>query len=243
MSKQQVSLVVGSVLALLLTGCGDSEPAAPAPSGTDAAASETLRSVAPATEVQLENEHVRVSRVSLAPGADLPAHDGGRRAIYALGEYEIQWQPDGAAPERRAWADGDVHFHDAGSHALANIGTTQAEFVVFERLAAPLPGDAASEVKDAADVMPETAALLSENASFRVMQVVLEPGEAQQVHDGSARVVYSLSDYEIEWQEGDAAPEKRRWGAGDAHWHLDGEHAARNSGQTRARWLIVALKD
>jgi hypothetical protein len=84
---------------------------------------------------------------------------------------------------------------------------------------------------------------MSENPSFRVMQITLKPGEAQPVHDGSARVVYSLTDYEIEWQEGDAAPEPRQWRAGQAHWHAPGKHAARNIGKTDARWLIVALKD
>lgn len=243
MDKQQFSFVAGSVLALTLAGCGRPDPVTPAPAGTEAGVIDTLPSVAPETAVLLENEHVRVSRVRLAPGSKLAAQEGGRRAVYSLSDYEIEFQPDGAVPERRTWASGDVHFHDAGKYALANIGTTPAEFVVFERLAAPLPAGAASQGKDAADVMPEQAKLLAENPSFRVMQVSLEPGDAQPVHDGRVRVVYSLSDYEIEWREGDAAPEKRQWRTGQAHWHLSGKHAARNTGRTEARWLIVALKD
>ena len=139
MDKQQFSFVAGSVLALMLAGCGRPDPVTPAPAGTEAGVIDTLPSVAPETAVLLENEHRRVSCVRLAPGSKLPAHEGGRRAIYSLGGYEIEFQPDGAAPKRETLARGDVHFHDAGKHALANTGTTPAEFVAVDRRAKGTP--------------------------------------------------------------------------------------------------------
>jgi quercetin dioxygenase-like cupin family protein len=208
-----------------------------------AAGAATSANAAIQSETLLENEQVRVTRVSVPPGGSMQPHDGGQRAIYALADNDINWRPYGAAAERKRWPAGTVHFHDAGRHSLANVGSTPAEFVVFERLTAPLPTAATNQGKDTTASTPEQGTLMSENPSFRVMQITLKPGEAQPVHDGSARVVYSLTDYEIEWQEGDAAPEPRQWRAGQAHWHAPGKHAARNIGKTDARWLIVALKD
>lgn len=243
MVKHHLPLIAVSGLALALAGCGSSGPAAAPPSGEQTSDTAGDAEAAIETKILLENEQVRVTHVSVPPGGSMQPHDGGKRAIYALADNEINWRPYGAVAERTRWSAGSVHFHDAGRHSLANVGTTPATFLIFERLDAPLPAGTTNAAQDEAEAMPDKAAILAENPSFRVARVTLAPGEAQQPHNGLARAVYALSDHEIEWQEGDAAPEKRQWRTGEAHWHLPGRHAASNVGQTEASWLIVELKE
>ncbi len=246
MNKQRLNLISASILTVALAGCGSSGPAssdASVAQGDTQAGAAASAEASIETKILLENEQIRVTHVTVPAGGSMQPHDGGQRAIYALADNDINWRPYGAVAERKSWPAGSVHFHDAGRHSLENVGSTPAEFVIFERLVASLPATATSQGGDSADAAPQQGTLLSENPAFQVMQVTLKPGAAQPLHDASARVVYSLSDYEIEWQEGDAAPEKRQFRTGQAHWHLDSKHAASNTGQTEARWLIVALKD
>ena len=176
--------------ALLLAGC------AGVTSTSDAVSTEpALSSVTQAATVVLENEYVRVTRVSLAAGSSLPTHAGERRAIYALSDYLVTRADTGVTEETRRWSAGQVHFHDAGEHSLTNAGETDAVFLIVERLGGALPSDAVGPVSDAAIDSPATTELLAENDTFRVLRVALAPGQAQPVHGGRARVIYSLSDY------------------------------------------------
>lgn len=202
-----------------------------------------LASVSKAASVILENEYARVTRVSLPPGASLPTHSGERRVIYSLSDYDVAWTGEGEPSVQRSWSAGEVHFHDAGDHSLTNTGETNAAFLVLERLGADLPETETGPVADAAVQNPEATELLLENETFRILRVTLAPGEAQPMHGGRPRVIYSLSDYEILWREPGEPVATRNWSRGDVHWHQSGEHAARNIGETTASWLIVSLKD
>jgi hypothetical protein len=43
--------------------------------------------------------------------------------------------------------------------------------------------------------------VIFENTYTQVVKVTLAPGEQQPIHDGANRVIYSLTDYVIDWQE------------------------------------------
>ncbi len=227
-----------ATFAFVLAGCAS----APDTSGTVSSAP-TLASVTEAATIILENEYVRVTRVSLAAGSSLPTHAGERRAIYALSDYSTLWTDEDMTEATKRWSAGEVHFHEAGEHSLTNSGETDAVFLIVERLGEDLPAAATAPVSDAAIRSPATTELLAEDDTFRVLRVTLAPGEAQPMHGGRPRVIYSLSDYEIGWREVGEPEKTRTWSQGDVHWHLSGEHGARNTGYTIASWLIVSLKD
>lgn len=82
-------------------------------------------------EVPLENDHVMVDRIALEPGASLPAHYGYPRIIYALADYTLAFiDPDSDARTERSFAEGDLHDHGAGMHAVENTGDQRAEYIV-----------------------------------------------------------------------------------------------------------------
>lgn len=189
-----------------------------------------------------ENEYVRVLRFDVAPGETVPMHAGDKRLIYSLDDYTITWREAGQAETVKSWKMGDVHVHEALEHGLTNTGDTPARFLVFERLDTALPQSVAAQAPDIVEADTGHAGLLFENEDFRVAHVGLAPGEAQPLHEGGWRAVYSLTDYTISWQEGDQPVVSKQWAAGQAHWHEPGPHKAVNSGDTPAEWLVVTFR-
>lgn len=89
------------------------------------------------------------------------------------------------------------------------------------------------------EVSPE---VIFENDYAKVVKVSLAPGESQPAHDGESRVIYSLTDYSIDWEEKGEDLETKTWKKGDTHFHEAGKHAATNNGTTTAEWLVFIKK-
>lgn len=101
--------------------------AAPYESDQDAAAADPSHA-----QVVFENDYVRVTKVTLAPGAEQPLHHGLNRLVYSLTSYQISYTSDQVEDVERAFNQGDAHWHGADEHAVTNIGETEARFVVFQ---------------------------------------------------------------------------------------------------------------
>lgn len=193
--------------------------------------------------VLLENDYVRVAQVTLAPGEGQAPHEGGTRLIYALSDYNIDWQQGGEDLGKKMWSRGDVHTHKPGSHAAVNTGDSKAEWVVFERKTAELPTcEGLSLDKDVSAVGGEAVEVVYEDENFRVIEVALNPGDALPMHDGVNRVIYALSDYTINYGTDATEALEKRFNKGTAHWHEGCQHAIENTGDSEARFLVVAFK-
>jgi len=90
-----------------------------------------------------------------------------------------------------------------------------------------------TEVSDKTHITP-----LFENDYTKVAKVILEPGQEQQLHQGGARVIYSLNDYTIAWEENGDNLGQKEWKKGDVHSHQPGTHKAKNTGSKTAEWLV-----
>lgn len=109
--------------------------------------------------------------------------------------------------------------------------------------APPAATAAAEPVADIATAAQEEVSVVLENQWFRVMRFTLEPGSELPRHGASDRAIYALSDYTIEWTEGDDTPKEKSWTAGQAHWHADGPHAVRNTGSSLAEFLVFERRE
>lgn len=226
------------MLAMAIASCGR-QPATQEAADEARAPIEDIAAAQPEdAKVAFQNDYCRVLRFDLEPNEALPPHLGRPRVVYSLTDYELDWSEGGKALGRRSWNKGDVHVHDATVHAIRNTGSTKASFLVFERLESPLP--AASMHHDSSELPTGARSLLSDT-DFHVLQVELQPGDAQELHEGGWRAIYSLTDYTIEWRE-DGDVEQKSWSAGDVHWHQPAQHAATNTGETQARWLVVGFR-
>jgi quercetin dioxygenase-like cupin family protein len=85
--------------------------------------------------------------------------------------------------------------------------------------------------------------MIFENDYAKVLKVILAPGESIKQHQGDKRVIYSLTDYAIDWEEQGEKLGTKSWKKGQAHYHEAGEHAATNNGTTTAEWLVFVKKN
>ncbi len=83
-------------------------------------------------KVLLENDQVRVLEIRIKPGEKLPMHSHPAYIVYALRTHKIRLTlPDGETKEVKVKAGGAV-WSDAVSHAVDNIGTTEAHVLNIE---------------------------------------------------------------------------------------------------------------
>ena len=81
-----------------------------------------------------------------------------------------------------------------------------------------------------------------ENDYTEVTKFTLKPGEEQNEHEGKVRLIYSLSDYTLDWYEQGESIGEKSWKKGDVHVHKPGKHFGKNIGTNMAEWLVFARK-
>ena len=82
-------------------------------------------------EVLLENEDFTVHHIALEPGASLPPHAGHARIVYSRSDYTLTFiDRDSDTRTEQSFAEGDLHDHGAGMHAVENTGDQRADYLV-----------------------------------------------------------------------------------------------------------------
>lgn len=101
--------------------------------------------------------------------------------------------------------------------------------------------DSENQVEEkSTEVSPE---IIFENEYAKVLKISLAPGESQPTHEGESRVIYSLTDYSIDWEEKGEDLGTKTWKKGEAHYHEAGKHSATNNGTTTAEWLVFTRQN
>jgi hypothetical protein len=191
-----------------------------------------------------ENDYVRVAEFTLEPGDALPLHHGGKRVVYAMSDYTLEWSEGEAEPTSKKWRSSAVHFHDAIAHAAKNTGNTVAHYLVVSRKQVPIPIiEAYDKDRDAGTVDADHSEVILDNDHVRVIEVQIPPGDKQPTHHGLNRVIYALSDYSITYTSDRTGTKESDVEAGEAHWHGRDAHAVENTGETEAHYLIFAWKN
>ncbi len=227
------------LLTIVLAACGnqdkkENQEAAEAP--------ETVKAVAP--EVVFENQYAEVVKVSLAPGEALAAHKGEKRVIYSLSDYSIEWEEAGKDEGTKTWKKGNIHFHEAGSHAAKNNGDSTAEWLAFVKKDVALPECGENTLEnDVNSVAPDFADQRFDNEVFKITEVSLPQGENIPMHAGVNRIIYSLSDYQIVYESDQEGKGEKMFKSGNIHWHEACQHALENTGETEAKFLVIAFKN
>ena len=107
----------------------------------------------------------------------------------------------------------------------------------------PAAEDAGQVYDDLTQAPGNQAEVLLSNEYARVLLVNLKAGEKQPLHRGGNRTIYSLSDYTLQWTEGEEPATAKQWKAGEVHWHAAGVHRAENTGQADASYLVIERTD
>ena len=185
----------------------------------------------------LENDHLSAVMFTLPPQSELPMHRGGDRVVYSLSDYKLQFRPEAGEPVVRDFRQGEAHWHTAGAHAIRNVGATNAEYLVVTRKGA---NPTAGVTSNLAELKPEQARVILENQDAKVIDVSLKPGEAQPMHKGAARLIYSMTPLNLKFASA-AGKSESAYSAGEVHYHPGGDHQVANVSKEPARYIIFEL--
>jgi hypothetical protein len=87
--------------------------------------------------VKFENDRVRVLEYRLQAGRSEPLHSHHPGVVIAFGDSTVKTtQPDGAAATH-AVHSGDVLWRDEVTHAVQNVGSTEAHYFAVELKSPP----------------------------------------------------------------------------------------------------------
>src|SRR5438309_2594280 len=83
-------------------------------------------------KVLLENDRVRVLEYHLKPGEKEPMHSHPAGVVYVLSGAKMKFSyPDGRTEEKAA-ATGETIWRDPTTHAVENVGNTEAHVIAID---------------------------------------------------------------------------------------------------------------
>lgn len=154
-------------------------------------------------KVELENEDVRVLRITFGPGEKAPAHDHPNSVAVFLNDGVNRLTTDGKStenPQKR----GDVVLVNAGKHTVENIGKTRTEVILIE-LKKPGSTTYKGMSLDPVKVNPNNYSVAAENEHARVIRIRSAVGDKSVIHEHPSNVSVQLNAGTVQWHPG---PEK-----------------------------------
>jgi quercetin dioxygenase-like cupin family protein len=200
----------------------------------------------PSHHLALENEHVRVFQVEVAPHASTLMHRHRHDYMFVtLGDSHVSNQVAGKPPVDLKIADGETHYTPGNfAHIARNLSdqpfrNVTIEFLEDEKLRnAPSPWPANSGPHDSTGVH---AKVLFEKDGARVSQIEIDPGKTvpSHHHDGPHLMV-AVSDLELNSDVEGRGPMLARFKSGDVKWLPGGySHTLTNTGKSPAKLVTV----
>lgn len=236
---------ISVVFLMGLWGCGPARDETSSTSDVEEApAPETASTDAPDVEpdhykVELENDHVRVLRISYKAGEEgkLHSHADGVTVFVTDGAVSLTLE-DGTTQER-SWEAGAAAWSPAETHG--GVAKTDIEGILIE-------------VKSGAAeaVIPESNATVSdpdhhvvefENDRVRIVRMTYPAGYATPPHDHLAGVNVMLADYQGTNTAEGGEPAEVEGSAGEVSWADRGAaHVTRNTGEEPIELVRVEIK-
>lgn len=84
----------------------------------------------------------------------------------------------------------------------------------------------------------EFTATVHETPTAVVHRIDLPAEETIGPHEGGDRVIYSLSSYTLQYEEGETEGTERSFAPGEVHFHAGGVHSVTNTGTETASYLV-----
>ena len=120
------------------------------------------------------NQLMSIMLIQLSPGAQIPEHDAGDRAVYALTDSSLLLKSEDGA-EVETYLPGQVDVWSVGTYGIENAGDETARFIVVNRTSAPLETAIGTTTAGEAITQPETVTVLHSGQNFEMKRVELMP--------------------------------------------------------------------
>jgi lactoylglutathione lyase len=196
-------------------------------------------------KVLIDNDEVRVLEYRLKPGEKEPMHSHPRGFVYYLANAKLRVSfPDGKIEESELKV-GEAHWRAALTHAIENIGKTEAHAVALElkKPANWVATSIAESAQDPAKLAPQNYKVVFENDQMRVIDYRLKPGEKEPMHSHPQGVfVYFISEAKIKTTLPDGKTTENSSKSGDTVWRDPVTHMGENVGDSEAHAILIEPK-
>ena len=208
-----------------LVGCQPAEEAA-SDAATEEAAS-TTDSMDPTVsepshyKVELENDHVRVLRITYAAEEEAGMHSHRDGVVVFLGDGSYAFVLEDGNEEERSGKAGDAVWAPAETHrgkAITDIEAILIELKGGGGEVEAAPEEASGESLDATEVAPDHYKAELENDHVRVLRITYAAGEEAALHSHPNGVLVFLSDGSSVLTPEDGTKREDSFKAGDTMW-------------------------
>ena len=198
----------------------------------------------------LENEHVRVFKVEVAPnGATLMHHHGHDYIYVALGISQVENDVAGKPPVQLTLQDGETHFVAGGfAHVAKNLSDRQFRNITIELLedekARQSPPPKWDEERGLHVLNGGTRDILFVKDGVRVSELDLQPGGiAPKHHHAGPHLVVAVTDLDLRSDVEGKGASSVHLKAGDVAWVKgDFTHTLTNVGKQNAKLITVEFQ-
>lgn len=179
------------------------------------------------------NSYVEVNNVSLEPEDLIEQHFPGLVVLFSLNKVTLQIISEGQDKGNQQVAISSEEFgvYPGNTYGLKNSGNEGFEFLEIVRSDLELP-ERELESTLAGDI------LLYQSQAIRVQRTEVNPGESRGEFTASSRLIFSHTDYVIEYNSDIQETIVQKYSEGDFYWHEPDNHKITNVGTTSATFTI-----
>jgi quercetin dioxygenase-like cupin family protein len=246
MSSKLCSL--SAILALLFSiSCAQPEPETAQPAPAESAPVEEVAELDPAVadpehySVELDNERVRILRITYGPGEESAMHSHPDSVAVFLTDAVAEMTAADGSTEELSVAAGQAMFAPARQHKGKNLGDEPWEVIEVE-LKPGAGTAAAADVEDPTVVDADHYTAEFENDKVRIVRIAYGAGEESVMHYHPDSVAVFLTDHLVQMTLPDGSTSEISTAAGDALFIPAGEHLPKNISDGPWELILIELK-
>jgi beta-alanine degradation protein BauB len=175
-------------------------------------------------KIEIDNAHVRVLRITFAPGDKTPPHDHPAAMAIYLTDAQNRLSPVGGKATEDPRKRGEVRAVAATKHSVENIGKTPVEMILVEF---KIPANKAWKgvARDAIKLDAKHYTLAAENDHARALRIRYGVNEKSVMHDHPPSVAVYLASGKVKMnlpdgKSAEAVAERHAVQYSDAGSHL-----------------------
>jgi hypothetical protein len=202
-----------------------------------------LANVAPEAVSTLDrNQLMSIMLIELPPGAQIPEHDAGDRAVYALTHSSLLLKSEDTV-DVETYLPGDVDVWSVGTYGIENAGDETARFIVVNRTSAPLETAIGTTTAGEAITQPENVTVLHSGQNFEIERVELTPKSTASLRCDSPCSVFTLTPASLVVDSDTGGPDVMDVFEDRAVWFDGGSTWRVNSNENEVGLVVVQLKN
>ena len=196
-------------------------------------------------EVLLENETVKVMKVTFAPGQSDNMHDHYPFTFHLLDGGKAQvTMPDGTINEREIPGGFTGHNGSGVRHQVKNIGSEELNIILIEhKKLGSMPSFDVNESLAPQKVSPEIYELVHEDEKIKIYLASFAAGISDKVHEHGPNAAYIIKGGTVQVAGADGSVNKRTFPDGAVAFSDNVvRHQVENIGDTDIKVLIAEYK-